>query len=105
MRPRLSATTMRKGRLQDARQLEMPPAAGTRAHEHASGSDARSEEHTSELQSLMRHSYAVFCLKKKTPNQAYQRSTAHIPRIHTVDSKTLPSTQTPIQLTHYITNP
>src|SRR3546814_9987611 len=27
----------------------------------------RSEEHTSELQSLMRISYAVFCLKKKTP--------------------------------------
>src|SRR3546814_7904157 len=27
----------------------------------------RSEEHTSELQSLMRMSYAVFCLKKKTP--------------------------------------
>src|SRR3546814_3328557 len=29
---------------------------------------ARSEEHTSELQSLMRISYAVFCLKKKTQN-------------------------------------
>src|SRR3546814_3087427 len=29
--------------------------------------DARSEEHTSELQSLMRISYAVFCLKKKKP--------------------------------------
>src|SRR3546814_3809749 len=28
----------------------------------------RSEEHTSELQSLMRISYAVFCLKTKTPN-------------------------------------
>src|SRR3546814_10269639 len=28
----------------------------------------RSEEHTSELQSLMRISYAVFCLKKKTQN-------------------------------------
>src|SRR3546814_6894316 len=28
--------------------------------------DQRSEEHTSELQSLMRISYAVFCLKKKT---------------------------------------
>src|SRR3546814_2420353 len=28
--------------------------------------NARSEEHTSELQSLMRISYAVFCLKKKT---------------------------------------
>src|SRR3546814_15134355 len=30
------------------------------------GVEARSEEHTSELQSLMRISYAVFCLKKKT---------------------------------------
>src|SRR3546814_5877457 len=30
------------------------------------GARARSEEHTSELQSLMRISYAVFCLKKKT---------------------------------------
>src|SRR3546814_6541111 len=29
----------------------------------------RSEEHTSELQSLMRISYAVFCLKKKKPQQ------------------------------------
>src|SRR3546814_6300196 len=29
----------------------------------------RSEEHTSELQSLMRISYAVFCLKKKTDNK------------------------------------
>src|SRR3546814_10857408 len=28
----------------------------------------RSEEHTSELQSLMRNSYAVFCLKKKNSN-------------------------------------
>src|SRR3546814_6450472 len=31
----------------------------------AAGRGARSEEHTSELQSLMRISYAVFCLKKK----------------------------------------
>src|SRR3546814_5465838 len=30
---------------------------------------ARSEEHTSELQSLMRISYAVFCLKKKSKNR------------------------------------
>src|SRR3546814_4434527 len=29
----------------------------------------RSEEHTSELQSLMRNSYAVFCLKKKNNNK------------------------------------
>src|SRR3546814_1526549 len=32
----------------------------------------RSEEHTSELQSLMRISYAVFCLKKKTPQTTLQ---------------------------------
>src|SRR3546814_15909458 len=48
-------------------------------HERAGGSAARrgaapphgrrSEEHTSELQSLMRISYAVFCLKKKTINR------------------------------------
>src|SRR3546814_1222324 len=30
----------------------------------AARSSVRSEEHTSELQSLMRHSYAAFCLKK-----------------------------------------
>src|SRR3546814_5974424 len=33
---------------------------------------ARSEEHTSELQSLMRISYAVFCLKKKKTNKTEQ---------------------------------
>src|SRR3546814_8719909 len=33
------------------------------------GAYIRSEEHTSELQSLMRISYAVFCLKKKNNNQ------------------------------------
>src|SRR3546814_10364101 len=37
------------------------------AHDRCPGNDDfRSEEHTSELQSLMRISYAVFCLKKKT---------------------------------------
>src|SRR3546814_3177479 len=34
------------------------------------GNGARSEEHTSELQSLMRISYAVFCLKKKNKNKS-----------------------------------
>src|SRR3546814_1224791 len=39
-------------------------------HEHREDlSDERSEEHTSELQSLMRISYAVFCLKKKNRNK------------------------------------
>src|SRR3546814_3977712 len=44
---------------------------GQRDHDEV---DARSEEHTSELQSLMRISYAVFCLKtkKKTNTTEYQ---------------------------------
>src|SRR3546814_6076818 len=36
--------------------------------------EARSEEHTSELQSLMRISYAVFCLKKKTSNTSNKKT-------------------------------
>src|SRR3546814_4544097 len=40
--------------------------------------DTRSEEHTSELQSLMRISYAVFCLQKQTHhNNSYHRSEDH----------------------------
>src|SRR3546814_10129575 len=38
---------------------------------------SRSEEHTSELQSLMRISYAVFCLKKKTNNTINNTITYH----------------------------
>src|SRR3546814_9450665 len=39
---------------------------------------SRSEEHTSELQSLMRISYAVFCLKKKTKKDRKQETYQHI---------------------------
>src|SRR3546814_5102279 len=43
----------------------------------------RSEEHTSELQSLMRISYAVFCLKKKTQDSKNKQiNTTHITRMH-----------------------
>src|SRR3546814_3759541 len=41
----------------------------------------RSEEHTSELQSLMRISYAVFCLKKKTQH-------TYIPTLSYINNKT-----------------
>src|SRR3546814_8612479 len=44
----------------------VPDAAHRAAHDQGQASVVRSEEHTSELQSLMRISYAVFCLKKKT---------------------------------------
>src|SRR3546814_4510055 len=55
-------------------QARSPPAAALRACRGRNGcsrglsSTRRSEEHTSELQSLMRISYAVFCLKKKKVN-------------------------------------
>src|SRR3546814_8407060 len=44
--------------------------------------NARSEEHTSELQSLMRISYAVFCLKKKknTDNKLLPKNETHLPK-------------------------
>src|SRR3546814_8200707 len=72
-----------------------PHAAGQRDHRsalsaaatRAAGADGamlarapqgRSEEHTSELQSLMRISYAVFCLKKQTKNTNTTPITKHI---------------------------
>src|SRR3546814_10452609 len=42
--------------------------------------DERSEEHTSELQSLMRISYAVFCLNKKQHNDNQLKTLQHITR-------------------------
>src|SRR3546814_7619707 len=43
----------------------LPPSAGASPPPSGGVGSGRSEEHTSELQSLMRISYAVFCLKKK----------------------------------------
>src|SRR3546814_7774323 len=51
-------------------------AGGQCAFHQAARVRARSEEHTSELQSLMRISYAVFCLKKKK----HEKNTYHIQR-------------------------
>src|SRR3546814_8962201 len=47
-------------------QFEMPISPATLSAAQLRSVVVRSEEHTSELQSLMRISYAVFCLKKKT---------------------------------------
>src|SRR3546814_1533463 len=41
----------------------------------------RSEEHTSELQSLMRNSYAVFCLKKNKKEKDYDKLTVKLKTI------------------------
>src|SRR3546814_7641777 len=42
----------------------------------------RSEEHTSELQSLMRISYAVFCLKKKIKTRQQSRTAKQVTNVH-----------------------
>src|SRR3546814_8250898 len=47
------------------------------AHHLARQLSGRSEEHTSELQSLMRHSYAVFCLKNKKNHKHREPNTQH----------------------------
>src|SRR3546814_8842448 len=70
----------------------------------------RSEEHTSELQSLMRISYAVFCLKKKTQAFLHDISlqTQHKPHPHKSATPQLPPLILPSQLltpiTHIITH-
>src|SRR3546814_1252895 len=54
---------------------ETPAAAPTPQPKPEPATVARSEEHTSELQSLMRISYAVFCLKKKKPRIQQRKKT------------------------------
>src|SRR3546814_5690470 len=51
---------------------------------------ARSEEHTSELQSLMRISYAVFCLKKKMPTHIQKHNENNLNTLITNLTQTLP---------------
>src|SRR3546814_11082622 len=63
----------------------LSPGLGPHSHKAARRStgkdrDRRSEEHTSELQSLMRISYAVFCLKKKKINKKKIHYNKHIPK-------------------------
>src|SRR3546814_8815015 len=59
----------------------------------------RSEEHTSELQSLMRISYAVFCLKKKKKKHTYN----HPQTIQKQSSTTEPRTNNILQDTSHVT--
>src|SRR3546814_6385790 len=66
----------RDERREDGR-VEIRVTAGARRYRkiHPRAAPDRSEEHTSELQSLMRISYAVFCLKKKINKHKYSSTT------------------------------
>src|SRR3546814_9304880 len=67
----------------DLARVDQPPAGAVLTPDHlALEVDGvvlarRSEEHTSELQSLMRLSYAVFCLKKKTCSERVKQLSHH----------------------------
>src|SRR3546814_1297655 len=61
----------------------------------------RSEEHTSELQSLMRISYAVFCLKKKTTCIRRQQSKYNLTSLAIVTTTTITWQE---KKTYYIIN-
>src|SRR3546814_3641991 len=63
-----------------------------RRHHHR---HCRSEEHTSELQSLMRISYAVFCLKKKKNTRTHAHES-----LSTLSSQTMPC-DSAVSYSHY----
>src|SRR3546814_9557390 len=65
--PDVSTTDAAEGKPRDIRHIDFSSAPNSRR-------PLRSEEHTSELQSLMRSSYAVFCLKNKKTIQIRSRS-------------------------------
>src|SRR3546814_1282910 len=62
--------------------LGLPARQPQQRHPRLGRAAERSEEHTSELQSLMRISYAVFCLKKKTTKITHHKKQHN--REHTV---------------------
>src|SRR3546814_5231223 len=70
--PRRASSTPSENRSRGS--MEPANSAGLSAFSiHRPARTWRSEEHTSELQSLMRHSYAVFCLKKKKINKKHTK--------------------------------
>src|SRR3546814_3406959 len=62
----------------DRKDSPLPPPDGANHVSRPLGQDWRSEEHTAELQSLMRISYAVICLQKITTHMP----TSHTPQLH-----------------------
>src|SRR3546814_10463406 len=84
-RSRLSASGFEISPVEDVARAAWDAVHGISVHTPVGKMARRSEEHTSELQSLMRNSYAVFCLKKKikrenTPIQNKQTRCNTVPR-------------------------
>src|SRR3546814_6844888 len=81
-----------------------PPCAAQAHCEPVNSKASRSEEHTSELQSLMRISYAVFCLKKTNTSKInivrsyHNRETNHTTPLHTLK-------KTQLHQTHQVRHP
>src|SRR3546814_6989272 len=75
--------SMNQPRMKRLRNLpSAPPVDGSFWNLKSTMLKMRSEEHTSELQSLMRISYAVFCLKKKRNQHNHFRTRTHISQTH-----------------------
>src|SRR3546814_2943138 len=90
--PLLSGTFTSTGRVLPPLDLPIIPPSSDARHDSArslreeswenEGGHLRSEEHTSELQSLMRISYAVFCLKKKKDCNETRSKHSESQRLH-----------------------
>src|SRR3546814_3070861 len=75
-----------------------PSMAFTRRSRTRASAASRSEEHTSELQSLMRSSYAVFCLKKKNTAEYHRpvcSNTADVDQHHNKNTTSACTAQQP----------
>src|SRR3546814_947383 len=73
---RSSSARQRAGKMPAAESARATTRASSASPQNVTGAMIqRSEEHTSELQSLMRNSYAVFCLKKKITNKSLSITT------------------------------
>src|SRR3546814_6923809 len=83
---RRRAHHLRQG-LAEGEELTLPWLPAREGEDGKAGQEARTEENTSELQSLMRNSYAVYCLKKKKKNMQtsqHNYTTHNIRKLHII---------------------
>src|SRR3546814_1856608 len=81
-----SAAGARERRQHDPHRRTADASAQCQWRRPGDGAAVRSEEHTSELQSLMRISYAVFCLKKKSKEHHPQKANPKVRDTHNIST-------------------